>query len=322
MITYECRSLRTLADEERWPDLLGLYRESRAVGAELRGEAQGAAETAPLGHLIAYGAPPEVAARLFDPDGGPGSTATTADHDSGPLWEVLATRHTWRRLAPLLGPEPVRRLVRHTRVLLGEQLGHGAEPDPEGVPLAAEPWELAAGQPDALVREYLPAGGARRALLTLPAGLEGLGPVELPERGEQVLGLAATRLLAAAVPWATARCVRGVASAAAAQLTPERRVTGGHLPFGAVYPALVQAASDRLWQGCAEGRLAVWRILAAMTGEEAGCALSVAEVNALVSRLRCFTWYEPDDELRFLHLALEDPATGLSWVLSGARHDL
>ncbi|MFJ8041864.1 hypothetical protein ACIRBX_15335 [Kitasatospora sp. NPDC096147] len=318
MITYECRSLRTLADEERWPELLGLYRESRAVGAALRGESQGAAETAPLGHLIAYGAPPELAARLFDPDGGPGTTATTADHDSGPLWEVLATRHTWRRLAPLLGPEPVRRLVRHTRILLGEQLGPAAEPDPEGVPPALEPWELAARQPDALVREYLPKGGARRALLTLPAGLEGLGPVELPERGEQVMGLAATRLLATTVPWVTARCVRGPGPAAAAQLTTARRVTGGHVSFGAVYPALLQAATERPWQGSAEGRLALWRLLAAMTGAD---TVSVPEVNALVARLRCFTWQEPDDELRFLHLALEDPATGLSWALSGARYD-
>ncbi|WP_457031490.1 hypothetical protein [Kitasatospora sp. P5_F3] len=316
MITYECRTLRTLADEERWPELLGLYRESRAVGAALRGEARGAAETGPLGHLIAYGAPPELAARLFDPDGGPGAAATVADHDAGPLWEVLATRHSWRRLAPLLGPARVRRLVQHTRVLLGEELDHGAEPDRDGVPLALESWELAGWEPGARVREYLRTGGARRALLTLPAGREGLGPVELPEPGTVVRELAATRLLAAAVPWATARCVRGSGPAAAAQLATGRQVTGGYLPFGAVYPALLQAASDGPARGSAQGRIAVWRLLAAMTGEP-----GPSEVNTLVSRLRCFTWHEPADELRFVHLALEDPATGLSWSLSGAVYD-
>ncbi|MER5866083.1 hypothetical protein [Kitasatospora sp. NPDC002040] len=316
MITYECRTLRTLADEERWPELLGLYRESRAIGAALRGEAQGAAETAPLGHLIAYGAPPELAARLFDQDGEPGSAATVGDHDAGPLWEVLATRHSWLRLAPLLGPARVRRLVRHTRVLLGERLDPGDEPDRDGVPLALEPWEQAGWEPGGRVREYLRTGGARRSLLTLPAGREGLGPVELPEPGTQVRELAATRLLAAAVPWATARCVRGSGPAAAARLATVPRVTGGYLPFGAVYPALLQAASEGPGRGSAQGRIAIWQLLAAMTGEP-----GLSEVNTLVARLRCFTWHEPADELRFVHLALEDPATGLAWAVSGAAYE-
>lgn len=321
MITYECRELRTLADEECWPELLGLYRESRAIGTTLRGEAQGAAETAPLGHLIAYGAPPELAARLFDQDGGPGTAATVADHDAGPLWEVLATRHSWRRLAPLLGPARVRRLVQHTRVLLGEQLGHGAEPDRDGVPPALEPWELAGWEPAGRVRDYLRTGGARRPLLTLPAGREGLGPLVLPEPATQVRELTATRLLAAAVPWATARCVRGSGPAAAARLATRRQVTGGYLPFGAVYPALVQAASDRPSRGSAQGRIAIWRLLAAMTGEPGPGRVDPQEVNTLVARLRCFTWCEPADELRFVHLALEDPATGLAWSLSGSVYE-
>ncbi|GAA0690028.1 hypothetical protein GCM10010193_50420 [Kitasatospora atroaurantiaca] len=318
MITHEDRRLRTLAEEERWPELLAAYRQTRAAGAALRGEEQAAAEAAPLGHLIAFGAPPEVAARLFDPDGGPGSTAGTADHDAGPLWEVLATRHSWRRLAPLLGPAPVRRLVAHTRVLLGEDLGYGAEPDEEGVPPVLEPWEMAGWDERSRIREYLRTGGARRALLALPAGREGLGPVELPAAGDQVPGLAATRLLAGLAPWAEAGCVRGTAPDAAAQLASGRQVTGGFLPFGASYPALVQAASDGAAYGTAQGRLAVWRVLVAMTGEP---RLSLREVNALVSRLRCFTWCDPADELRYLHLALEDPATGLAWVVSGGAYE-
>lgn len=164
MITYEEHRLRSLVDEGRWIELLGAYRQARAAAVALdladgglaggsladgdladggladghRAVAVAAAQsragiaTAALGHLIAYAAPPEVAARLFDADGGPGTAAGVADHDAGPLWEVLATRHTWRRLAPLLGPTPVRLLVAQTRVLLGEDLSRGAEPDPEG----------------------------------------------------------------------------------------------------------------------------------------------------------------------------------------------
>ncbi|GAA2747833.1 hypothetical protein GCM10010440_45200 [Kitasatospora cinereorecta] len=305
MIVHEERSPGALAAEGRWPELLLRFRRARAAGAGSAGA---------LGHLVAYGAPPELAARLFDGDGGPGTAADTADHDAGPLWEVLATRHPWRRLAPLLEPPQVRRLVAHTRALLGENLAHDAEPDEEGVPLRLQVWEAAGWDEPGRVREYLPGGGARLAVQALPALREGLGPVRLPEPGPPAPALAATRLLDGLAPWARAVCVRGQAPDAAARLASERQVIGGWLPFTAVYPALVQPAAAPADRGAAQGRLAVWRLLAAMTGERRVVA---AEVDALVARLRCFTWSEPDDELSYLHLALEDPATGLAWAVSG-----
>jgi hypothetical protein len=305
VITSQDRRLTGLAAEGRWADLLDAHRRARAA------HAPGAAA---IGHLIAYGAPPETSARLFDTDGAPGSAARSADHDAGPLWEVLATRHSWRRLAPLLDPPPVRRLVAHTRALLGEDLIHGVEPDPEGVPLVLQPWEVPGWEPACRVREYLPYGGARRALMAFPTTREGLGPVDLPLPAGRTPGLAATRLLDGLAPWLTAVCVRGAALDAAAQLAPDRRPTGGYVPFAAAYPALVQAASCLPCHGTADGRLAVWRVLAAITGEP---RVDVPQVNALVARLRCFTWCDLDDELRYLHLAVEDPATGLSWALTG-----
>ncbi|MFI9326899.1 hypothetical protein ACIGZJ_05050 [Kitasatospora sp. NPDC052868] len=316
MITYEDRRLRTLAEDGRWPELLGAYRQARAAAAARGGERSAAAETAPLGHLIAYGAPPELAVRLFDPDGGPGAAAGIADHDTGPLWEVLATRHSWLRLAPLLGPALVRRLVAHTRVLMGEDLAYGAEPDPEGVPLLLEPWESAGWGDGPRVREYLPGGGSRSALLGLPASREGLGPVLLPEPVARLTGQRATRALAALAGWVEVACVRGPAPQAAARLAPDLRVTGGYLPLAAAYPALVQAGAGDRAHGSALGRLALWRALAAMSGADRP---DRAEVNALVARMRCFTWCDPADELRHLHLALEDPATGLSWAISGSE---
>lgn len=307
MITHQDGRLRALVAEGRWPELLDVFRQARADGV---------LDAAALGHLIAYGAPPEVSARLFDADGGPGTAAGVADHDAGPLWEVLATRHSWRRLAPLLEPPSVRRLVAHTCALLGEDLGGGVEPDPDGVPLALAPWEVAGWEASGRVREYLPTGGARRSLLTIPALREDLGRVDLPAPGERLNGLLATRLLNGLAPWLTAVCVRGTAPDAAAQLSFERRLTAGQLPFAAAYPALVQAASALPSHGTADGRLAVWHVLAAMTGESG--AIVPTEVNALVSRLRCFTWCDSGDELRYLHLAIEDPATGLAWALSGS----
>ncbi|MER7752153.1 hypothetical protein [Kitasatospora sp. NPDC097643] len=323
MITYEDHCLRALAADGRWPELLAAYRRHRAAAVERSGEESAAAVTAPLGHLIAYAAPPELAVRLFDRDGGPGTVAGVADHDAGPLWEVLATRHSWLRLAPLLVPAAVRRLVAQTRVLIGEDLSYGAEPDPEGVPLVLEPWETAGWEEGTRVREYLPHGGARTALLTLPAGREGLGEVELPDPGMGLRGQRATRALGALAPWAEVACVRGPAPQAAAQLARGTRVaggftrvTGGYVPFALVYPALVQAAAVDRAHGSAHGRLALWRALAAMAG--AG-GPDRAEVNALVARMRCFTWLEPAAGLRHLHVALEDPACGLAWAVRGSE---
>ncbi|MEV0532933.1 hypothetical protein [Kitasatospora sp. NPDC050463] len=315
MIAYEEQRLRTLAEDGRWSELLGHYRRARALAVARDGESRAAAETASLGHLIAYAAPPELAVRLFDHDGGPGTAAGPADHDAGPLWEVLATRHSWLRLAPLLGPAPVRRLVAHTRILIGEDLSYGAEPDLEGVPLQLEPWESAGWGEGVRVREYLPAGGSRSALLTLPATREGLGPVLLPEPGGRLRGQRATRALAALADWVEVVCARGPASQAAALLAPERRVTGGYLPFALAYPVLLQAGSADRAHGSAQGRLALWRALGAMAG--AG-GPHRPEVNALVARMRCFTWCDPEDGLRHLHVALEDPASGLSWAVSGS----
>ncbi|MCX4756802.1 hypothetical protein [Kitasatospora purpeofusca] len=350
MITYEEHRLRSLVDEGRWIELLGAYRQARAaavaldladgdpVDGDLTGsdpayrrrtaatatavsaaQSRAGIATAALGHLIAYAAPPEVAARLFDADGGPGTAAGVADHDAGPLWEVLATRHTWRRLAPLLGPPPVRRLVAQTRVLLGEDLSRGAEPDPEGVPLLLEPWESVGRAEGMPVREYLRQGGSRSALLTLPASREGLARVELPEPGVRLPGQPATRALAELAGWARTVCVRGPAAGAAAQLVPGPLVIGGYLPFALAWPALVQAGIADRAHGAAHGRLALWRVLTAMTGAQRPEAADRAEVRALVARMRCFTWDDPADRLRHLHLALEDPATGLSWAVSGSE---
>ncbi|MFI2606744.1 hypothetical protein [Kitasatospora sp. NPDC018619] len=334
MITYQDGSLRALAEDGRWPELLAAYRQGRAAAVAEAGEEAAAALTAPLGHLIAYAAPPELAVRLFDQDGGEGTAAGVADHDAGPLWEVLATRHSWLRLAPLLGPAPVRRLVAHTRALLGEDLSYGAEPDPEGVPLRLEPWEAAGWDESARVREYLPGGGARSALLTLPASREGLGEVELPPVAQEAgrpdgpRAVRALTGLGALAPWAQTACVRGRAPAAAALLARDRRVVGGYLPFALVYPALVRAAAVGRDQGCAHGRVGLWRALAAMagadgpdgTGEAAGPAGVDREgVNALVARMRCFTWQEPSAGLHHLHVALEDPLGGVAWVVSGSQ---
>jgi hypothetical protein len=41
----------------------------------------------------------------------------------------------------------------------------------------------------------------------------------------------------------------------------------------------------------------------------------------VVARLRCAAWRHPDDEFVFIHLAIEDPLSGLTWVLDGQAFD-
>ncbi|MFD7640649.1 hypothetical protein ACFV4P_08340 [Kitasatospora sp. NPDC059795] len=292
-----------LAARGRWEELVERFRLARALGDAL---------AAPLGHLVAYGAPAEIAARLFDPAAGPGTAATAGDHDAGPLWEVLATRHPWPVLAALPLPPEIRRLAAHTRALLGE------DGDGDGTEFRLRPWEDVGWERDTRVREYLPGGGARRALHLAPPTREGLGVIELPSPGARLTGLPATALLAALAEWTTAVCVRGRATDAAAQLAAGPDVTGGQLPFAALYPALVHLASARRDRGAAQGRLAVRQLLTAM---DCTATPGATAVDALVGRLHCLAWTEPGDELRHLHLALEDPATGLAWALSGTTSE-
>ncbi|MFE9424913.1 hypothetical protein ACFYNO_18285 [Kitasatospora sp. NPDC006697] len=305
---------------EHWAALLGSYRRSRAAAPGDHGRS-----AAPLGHEIALGAPAPLAAALFDPAAGTGA-AGEQDGWVGPLWEVLARRHGWEVLAPLPLPEPVRTLVAHTRALLGDRLPEEHPADP--VPLRLRPWETAGWEPSGRVTVYGPDGRAATAHHSLPDSREGLAPLRLPAPALPLTGPVrpATAALAALCDWLDVRCARGTAAQAAALLCPAARsgpVTGGYLPFAAVYPALVRAGSGagahRRSSGAARGRLAVWRALAAIA--DPGGRATAAEVDALVARMRCFTWCEPADEIWHLHLALEDPASGLAWVVSGCDYD-
>ncbi|GAA1948500.1 hypothetical protein [Kitasatospora viridis] len=309
---------------EHWTALLDGFRRTRTAAPGEHGRS-----AAVLGHEIALGAPAALAAALFDPVAGPGA-AGERDGWVGPLWEVLARRHTWAVLAPLPLPAPVRTLVAHTRVLLGDRLAqdqqgltgdqHRAGP----APLDLHPWETAGWEPAARVTVYGRDGRAATAHYPLPDSREGLAPMPLPPPARPLPGPVrpATAALAALGDWLDARCTMGTAPQAAALLCPAARtgpVTAGYLPFAAAYPALVRVGSGvgahGRSQGAARGRLAVWRVLAAMADPLGRCG--PAEVDALVARMRCFTWCEPADEIWHLHLALEDPASGLAWAVSG-----
>ncbi|MGF1432586.1 hypothetical protein ACQRUO_39595, partial [Kitasatospora sp. LaBMicrA B282] len=216
MITHEDPRVRAPGSDDPWTRLLDSYRRTRAAAAARLGEAAAAERTAALGHEIALGAPPPVAAALFDPLAGPGAAAGERDGWVGPLWEVLAARVPWAELAPLGLPEPVRSLAAHTRALLGEE---PPEPTAAGVPLTLLPWERAGWEPVDRVTAYR-ADGAATPHFPLPDSREGLGPVRWPTPGPAPADSAhpATAALRELCPWLDARCRRGSAVRAAALL--------------------------------------------------------------------------------------------------------
>ncbi|MEY9950272.1 hypothetical protein ABH937_007397 [Kitasatospora sp. GAS1066B] len=341
VITYQDPKVGEPEADRHWARLLDGYRRTRVRVAARAGEPAAARRTAALGHEIALGAPVSIAAALFDPAAGPGTAAGERDGWVGPFWEVLAVRQPWAVLSGLPLPEPVRTLMAHTRVLLGEDLTDGRTPAPTPapaptptlgrdatVPLRLLPWEQAGWEPADRVTAYR-ADGAATAHFPLPESREGLGPIRLPRPGAALPDpeQPATAALRGLCDWLDARCLRGTAPQAAALFAgsgaPHGETVAGYLPFAAAYPALVRAGSGASAYGrsggTARGRLAVWRVLAAMA-EPAG-RRSVAGVTALVARMRCFTWCESADEVWHLHLALEDPATGLAWAVSGSDYD-
>ncbi|MFE3205706.1 hypothetical protein [Embleya sp. NPDC059237] len=65
--------------------------------------------------------------------------------------------------------------------------------------------------------------------------------------------------------------------------------------------------------------MSLWYALTAMAGLPHGAPPQ--HVTAMVDRLRCVGWGEPDDELWFVHIAMEDPEQGITWVLNGQDFD-
>ncbi|GAB0104741.1 hypothetical protein JMUB6875_37160 [Nocardia sp. JMUB6875] len=89
--------------------------------------------------------------------------------------------------------------------------------------------------------------------------------------------------------------------------------------FTSAYPALLRIfGGDAAYGGVSEarGRLALWRLLRVLAG-----STDPVDVGGFVARIRCVTWQDPCDEIWYLHLAIEDPDCGMTWVLDGQDFD-
>lgn len=324
--------MHRLADAGNWDRLMDLYERADAAA---RTEAAAGAATADrsrvrrseIARLLALEAPARYAVRAL--------AREYADRAGAPagmrlgLWEVLATR-PWAELDAHLTHRELRHLVAHSRVLRGDDLSAVAGLDPAvfaGVPFALQPWEAAHWDPrGGMMRGFSRQGEGGGLLTAFPYG-DVRRPVPLPRPdGPPRDRAAAPGMLGSTwIEPFTVRATAWQAAAYAASLPPDPIAVpeGGEVEFAAAYPALLAAAAGEGAYSSVEseglGRVAVWRALAAMGGFPE--PLDPAAVAELVGRLRCVAWSHPSDEIWFVHVAVEDPAQGRSWVFDGQTFD-
>ncbi|GGO18502.1 DUF6183 family protein [Micromonospora parathelypteridis] len=315
------RNLDLLADGGRWHDLLTFAATVDAGPVDERQE---------VAHVVALEAPAGIAAAAAElfPDGDNGYP--------GPLWEVVAQNHTWRELAPHLTNPRTRHLVAHTRVLHGEDLRAATDLDPQllGAPLCLERWEGANWHSTLDISDYDRTGSVGCTNWAWPSHLA--DPMPLPTTTARSAQHDAVPFLDELSPATQAYAFHGTAWEAASMVATDqarmprgqrwqglRGREGSPVPFADVYSSLVHLATGdgpyARRTGQALGRTALWRALAAMAGVTP--AADPHSVTALVERLHCVTWQEPDDEIWYLHLAMEDPEQGIAWVLTGNDFD-
>lgn len=275
-----------------------------------------------------------------------------ATRTSPPLWEVVASRFTWAELGPWAPDGFATVLAGATRVLLGEDLSQEERLDADGIgsPFVLQPWEAPCWQGVLSLPSYSPNGFAR---IGAPGALGDISVLDLPDPGEPLPpGPAESGLAKVVHGWddATAVGVRGTALHAVATVrgTSTGTVHGGWLEPADAFATVIDRAAGGIfavpYQGMAVGRAVAWRAVAGLArtaaatsatsaqsdGDDGGDAeqdgdaaratsldrgaYDCAEVGDFMARSRWFQWLEPDRE-NALHLAVEDPRSGLSWAL-------
>ncbi|MFD4138792.1 hypothetical protein [Streptomyces sp. NPDC058572] len=219
-------------------------------------------------------------------------------------------------------------------MLRGEDLRQeaaGLGPQMSGdIPYALRPWEAEYRNPCESAEGHS-RHGAAGGLTGIPTHLVP-ARVRLPAPGAVTLTWTSPQPV---LPWASdtycyaevAGPVRsGAASALARHLSGrprhERLTQAIPVTFASAYPALVNVLGGQgayTHESAAAGRIAVWRLLRSMA-RLSGTSPADA-VSEYVAGLNCLTWEEPSDDIWFLHVAVEHPATGTAWLVDGQDID-
>jgi hypothetical protein len=267
-------------------------------------------------YRLALEAPAEFAAAML--------TEGTGRFAIGPLAEVAASTHTWAELAPFAPTGPVATIAAHERVVRGEDLRSFTLSAPGfELPLALEPWEPAyeLAHYESHRADFPAPRVARAALTDLPR--EAVAPV-----ADRVTIDALVDLVQA---WTTrsngraeAVTVESSARDAVRALGPTRAGLVAISPSEALALMAWAAASGgarAARPGAAAGRFGAWWAAAALTDLVDEWPVDPAELGAAIDELRWYSWTDGDTTTGWaLHIAVEDPESGLAWALAATDH--
>lgn len=238
----------------------------------------------------------------------------------GPLWEVAASTHDWASLEPHLDIPTIRAMVAHERSMRGDEVAEDAiDATILGVPVAIQEWE-----PEYPLADY------RSDRAAFPDDVFDLDMewIDLPNEAPTLDSDDAVCdvMLDLVKPWWEDS--QGKAETATLADTAESgvRALGPHrVRFAQVDVATAMAAMA--WAGASggghgrrrgtpTGRAGAWWVLLEALGYDEVPEDTVS-LGEEANELRWILW-DPGDRIGGwnLHLAIEDPDDGISWVLS------
>jgi len=237
----------------------------------------------------------------------------------GPLWEVAASRHSWEDLSPYVTVPTIRAMIAHERSIRGETVDEtGIDGRVLEIPVAIQSWEPA-----------YPFADYQSDRATFPDDIFDLPMewIELPDAVDRDDDdRVCNALLNLVGPWwedsighAEVVTVEGTIEEAIRALGPHR-VRETDVDLATALEAMTWAGAS----GGAHGRrrgtptgraLAWWVVLEVLGYDEVPDDLD--DLGREAAELRWVLW-DPGDRVGGwnLHLGIEDPADGLSWVLS------
>lgn len=237
----------------------------------------------------------------------------------GPLWEVAASTHTWEDLDRHVSVPTVRAMIAHERSIRGEKVDEASIDDRVlEIPVGIQPWEPA-----------YPVADYQSDRATFPDDIFDLPMewIELPEGADRdVNDRVCDALLDLVGPWwedsighAEVVTVDGTIEQAIRTLGPHR-VRAVDVDLSTALEAMVWAGASGgahgRRRGTPRGRAAAWWVILEVLGYDE-VPEDLKELGGEAADLRWMLW-DPGDRVGGwnIHIGIEDPTDGLSWVLS------
>lgn len=294
-----------------WAGLLRLRDRSRAAVATGR-QLWPAATLAE--YRLALWAPADWATQVLDEEGG--------RFTIGPLTEVIAQRHTWAELAPLLPASPRAEFVAHERALRGEAIDATGLTAALDIPPTLQTWE-----PHYAVAEYSD-DGIQAPTPALPTSFEAVRASPAAEVVDDPTVELAVRQLVE--PWTTTSngrvdvvCVEGSASEAIGALGLARWRIAALEPAPALawlaWAGASGGAKGRR-RGGAIGRFGAWWTVASLADLLDDWPVNPAVLGHAAAELDWYWWDSGEPTTGWeLQLAVADRSQGCAWAISA--HD-